>query len=233
MVGYLKDMLDLETEDDTLTVKEGASVIDPYPEAISSNNVKKTSKKRPRDEDTGKHVKFSELVLLDAEQNEYVKPERNVCRACKLGYFCDKVNASPFAVRIAEFIKEFAFKIDIDELVSEIHDMAEKERESFNTTDDYMAEFTEAEIKNHLFNCMTDGSMFILDRVRKHKLYLRLLENMVISRDESGELDCNDNKLRTICVLENQVKNLLGQAPEKFMGYKPSIVKSSRELKLK
>ena len=189
---------------------------------------------RKNDEEKGKRVRFSEIVKIADESLNRIGRENhqaNECRACRSGYFILPDNK--MADAIAELIRKSLYDVNFADLLQNIYEAAEKERATYiegGSADP--GEWPKEQIEYHLFNCMTNYSLYCFHRIQKLRRYETVLEDQLFIEKDDGALVVDDKVLNSILKIQSQMKTLWTAAAEKSPSYNDKISEHSGLRKL-
>lgn len=178
-------------------------------------------KKRPREEEVKKFNPSDIKDLLDAPPQ--ITTTSKPCRACEKGYFTKK--DSKLVNVIARLVKDYAFVVSPETLIHQIYLVGELERECMiKKGEGDPGEWTPDEIKTHIFDCMQNPSLMVLEQILKVKDHMRKTEKTLWKRDpETDEEVMNEKSFRIFYALQSQLKTLHSFAPERSIGFNPNI----------
>jgi hypothetical protein len=171
-----------------------------------------------------KHVNFQELGKLEAEDEHY-QDEEIECRACRVGGYFTGEWETDFASKMALLIKNHSHSMNREALISEIYDLGQKERAYILKKEKVdLGEWTKEQIEYHLFNCMTDLSIWMIGESRDLRLLMKRLKNRLFEVDEE-EIVANEKNIKLYFLAQNQYKQLLTTPHEKANTFNEMLTK--------
>lgn len=209
---------------DNRTVLSSLGLMDREPEPVTRGNGSTTGKNKKKK----RHVNFQELGRLEVEDEHIHQDDEIECRACKVGGYFTANWDSDFADKMALLIKESAYSMRLEALISEIYELGQKERAFVLKTKEVdLGEWTKEQIEYHLFNCMTDLSIWMLGESRNLRLLMRRLRNrwFEIDEGEDEEVVVNEKNIKLYFLAQNQYKQLLTTQQEKSYTFNDMLTK--------